>query len=133
MKVKCLKQYPTHEELEYLGENFQRRQEFHITAGNEYLVLGMSFLGNATWVDIECDSEHVTSVPLLLFEIKDPKVSRYWICKMKGNNVVVLWPPSWLQDFYHDDLLEGRESVVQDFLSVKELLEKEHQERNEKL
>jgi len=68
----------------------------------------------------------MTSAPLYLFEVIDDTPSKYWHIKFyKERNSLRMWPKSFYQDYYHDDLSEGFPDIVYDFKQVCELLENE--------
>jgi hypothetical protein len=85
MRVRCVSDYVTEEQRAALGRRKYRGSlEPGLSIGAEYLVLGMTF---------EADPRHVSTGPyvmvlmkdrepatydLCLFEIIDPRVSRYW-------------------------------------------------------
>ena|SRR5215813_6375975 len=131
MKVKCLAEYPNAEQRSRLGKGFNEKQDFHVTVGREYVVLGMEFYvdsstrGTGVWVAFLCDYEHLTSAPLCMFTITDPRVSRFWECRDSDSNIIVLWPPSFYREYYHDDLSEDVKEVVEDFRQVRALIEGE--------
>ena len=135
MIVRCKLSYPTEEQIAHLGPEFVRQQAFGIEPGEEYVVLaltvdfGSRHLGLGPWVRIYT-RKHVahiiTSAPLCLFEVVDPRPSRYWELRApEGATVATLWPPSFYREYYHDDLSEDVPEVVADFERVVKLLEDE--------
>jgi hypothetical protein len=98
--------------------------------GTEYLVLGLtfefnsSFNGTGPYADIQEDSGHLIRVPLCLFEVTDDRPSKYWRLKIWDDTTVTLRPPSFFAEYY-DDLFEGVPEVVQDFNSMRQLMEAE--------
>lgn len=130
MKVKCLKTYPTEEELQILGASFYRKQAFHVTKGMEYDVLGIEFLRNSTLgtgviLIVYNDCERANCVPLCLFEITENTVSRFWECRILNNDNMLLFPHSFCEKYYFDDLFEGKAEVVGDFRKIVTLLKTE--------
>ena len=116
MKIRCIAELPNEEQAVRLGKNYSPgKQEFSLFIGKEYIVFGLSILDGATWVQILSDFGYLYSVPLCLFEITDGRVSRYWQARSYENGTLKLWPPSFYQDYYHDDLIEGVPEVVEDF------------------
>jgi len=108
--------------------------DFHISKDKEYLVLGISFLfdpsvGRCSMVEIVNEYGHLSSVPLFLFEIINPSVSKYWKIKIFNEFTIAFWPEPFYREYFHDDLSENIEEVVNDFKKVKHLLEKEFENR----
>ena len=126
MKVLCKSDHPSEKQLNDLNDTFYGNQVLPITPGKQYLVLGMqSTLGNL-WIELQGDTGNLISVPLCLFEIMDGRVSRHWIFKRWKDYDFTLWPESFYQEYYHDDLLEGVPNVVSDFRRLLNLLNAEY-------
>jgi len=131
VKVKCMADYPTAEDIRRLGKSFYQKQAFHVTVGREYIVFGMEFYvdsnvcGTGVWISLMSDYASLTSAPLCLFEIIDARSSRFWECRKRDSNIVVLWPPAFFTDYFHDDLGEGVDAAVEEFKRVRSLLEGE--------
>ena len=130
MRVRCSGEYPSEELLELLGPDFHRKQAFAISIGNEYLVLGMLFatgepFGIGPWIQFKEDEGRFGQAPLSLFEIIDPRVSRFWEAVDWKNGVVGLGPPSFDRDFYMEDFMEGVPEIVEDFERVCRLMDSE--------
>jgi hypothetical protein len=136
MIVKCISTYPTEAQIEMLGPGFRRDRSFGVVAGREYLVSAMTIevlrgtMGSGAWVDVlmEPDIPTLIPVPLCLFEIVDPRVSRYWEVRVSDEGRVRLWPPSFYREYYHDDLSDRDPETVKDFWRVHALLEAEAKE-----
>jgi len=136
MIVKCVSAYPTETQIQVLGPGFRRDRSFGVVEGREYLVLGLIIDsaaqsdGRGAWVDVLMEPEipTVISVPLCLFEIIDPRVSRYWQVRVSDEGIVNLWPPSFYREYYHSDLSDREPEVVKDFWRVHALLEAESRE-----
>lgn len=126
MRIKCIAELPDDEQTKLLGigKHYHPGQmEFGVKAGHEYIVFGITFLSGAPWVDILSQSRtYVYSVPLCLFNVVDGSVSKYWVAKVDQNGNFFLWPPSFYQPYYHDDLSEGVPEVVEDFQRVRQLI-----------
>ena len=71
----------------------------------------------------------IVPAPLSLFEIKDPRGSRYWEMRTSDECIVRFWPSSFHREFYHDDLSEREPGLVEDFWRVYALIEAETKER----
>lgn len=102
-----------------------------ISVGTEYVVLGLTYdpkmsdyAGNPI-VEVKDDAGCLTALPIILFEIVDPRPSLYWQIRYDGGGWLTLYPESFYQEYYHDDLSEGVPEVEADFARVCDLLEKE--------
>jgi hypothetical protein len=131
MKVRCLHEYPTPEQLAQLGADLYRHQRFNITVGQKYLGLGLSFYFTSRLTGPGITFEHKdndgepTAAPAFLFEVIDPRASKYWELKIDEDGTARLWPPSFYSDFYHDDLSEDVPKVVKDYRQVLARLQEE--------
>jgi len=129
MVIKCISIRPNSSQKELLP-NAYKNADFHITENKEYLVLGIRFmldssLGRCCIAEISSDYSHLTSVPLFLFEIIDPSVSKYWKIKVFDEFTIALWPEVFYKEYFHDDLSENVKENVDEFKSVKLLIEEE--------
>lgn len=129
MIVKCVASLPTRDQAKRLGEHFRPgRQEFGVIVGETYLVFSLKMLGGEPWVDIadrDAKPGYLFGAPLCLFEILDPRVPSIWEVGVSENGELKVAPSSFFQRYYHDDLFEGVESIVADFLRVRRQLEAE--------
>ena len=136
MIVRCVSTYPTEAQLHVLGPGFRRDRSFGVVQGREYLVLGMDIdpgtgaFGTGAWVDVlmEPDIPTLVPAPLCLFEVVDPRVSRYWEIRISLDGSVRLWPSSFYREYYHSDLSDRDPEIVKDFWRVHALLEAEAKE-----
>jgi len=134
MKVRCLANVATADQVKRYGLDPRVEHRYYVTPGKEYLVLaltavaGDSAYGPGVTVDVLDDFERWSIKPLFLFEVVDPRPSRYWLAKKVGEAELALWPESFFQDFYHDHLTDGVPDVVADFKRVCGLLEAEYAE-----
>ena len=130
MKVKCILTYPDDPQIERLGD-FNRRQAFGVTLGKEYVVLGIAFhlklpgFGTGVQIQFYNDANSIGFAPLFLFEITDGRPSKYWEARFYENGSFEFQPSSFYKKYYHDDLSEGVDEVVEDFNRVRALLEAE--------
>jgi hypothetical protein len=131
VKVKCIADYPSDEDIQRLGKSFYRKQSFHVTIGREYIVFGMEFYedsivrGTGVWISFVSDYASLTSAPLCMFEIIDARASRFWECRQLAERIVVLWPDAFFTEYFHDDLGEGVDAAVEEFKRVRSLIEGE--------
>ncbi|RFM29070.1 hypothetical protein [Deminuibacter soli] len=124
MLVVCTSIEPSQKQKQLLGKYANRA--FHLTIGKKYLVFALTIASeNVHYVQILTDYGHLVSVPFFLFSFLDSRVSRYWEMRTFEDGVVTFWPPSFYTEFYHDDLFEEIDSVVQDFTQVRIRLERE--------
>jgi hypothetical protein len=71
------------------------------------------------------DDENLAFAPLFLFEITDGRPSMYWVSKFYEDGSFNMQPPSFYNEFYHDDLSEGIPEVYEDYCKVRGLIESE--------
>ena len=108
MVIKCISIKPSLSQKELLPKAYLN-SDFHITKDKEYLVLGISFMpdpsvGRLSMVEIVNDYNHLSRVPLFLFKIIHPKVSKYWEIKVLNEFIIALWPEPFYKEYFHDDL-----------------------------
>ena len=131
MKVRCVSEYLSPEQIDSLGKGFHQKQTFGITKAKEYLSYGIVFFmssgvyGTGVYVNVIEDAGHLIHVPLCLFEITDARASTYWEVRLLQGSSVALWPKSFHAEYYFDDLFEGVPGVVADFKIVRNMMESE--------
>jgi len=127
MRVRCVAESVTAEQGAKLGPLYQGgRQSFGVKLGSEYLVFGISVADGAVLLEIAQEYDQLYPVPMLLFEIVDPKVPSLWQARQSEDGTLFLWPPSFFdREYYHQDLVEQVPSVVEDFRRVRRRLELE--------
>ncbi|WP_316812829.1 hypothetical protein [Pedobacter heparinus] len=123
MKIKCIAIKLEKDQLILLGKYGNAKNHFSVSIGKEYIVFGLTFrfeeFGSGCFVEILSDNNHLIQVPILLFNMIDPRPSKHWEIKQFSEKLITFWPPSMYKDFYHDDLSEDVPDVVEDFLEVK--------------
>lgn len=135
MIVKCISAHPSEAQIQELGRRFRRGRNFGVVVGRQYLVLGLSLglppMSSGVWVDIlmEPDIPTLIQAPLCLFEITDPRASRFWEIRARGEGVTTLCPASFYQESYHERLSDRVPEVVEDFWRVHGLLIEESRSR----
>jgi hypothetical protein len=107
MKVCCISDYVTPEQRSALGRGeYQGMLAQGLTIGREYLVLGLSFIADAdrfqigAYALIQPDVGAIESYELCLFEITDPRPSRYWRVQARHDEAgesVTLYPLGLLE------------------------------------
>jgi hypothetical protein len=95
-----------------------------LVLGEEYLVYGLRVLHAQPWIDVLSDFGYLYPVPLVLFRITDPVVSKYWV--IEESDAFVLRPAQFSDPFFYDDLSNGRADAVSLFNAVREMMEGEH-------
>lgn len=124
MKIKCVSVSLNEDQLYVLGKHANVKNNFSLSVGKEYVVFGLTFefleSGNGCFVQILSDSNHLVHVPIILFEIIDNRMSKFWELKNFPDGNVAIWPPTLYREFYHDDLSEDTIEVTEDFKRVKE-------------
>lgn len=129
MILKCVATLPSQQQAAKLGAHYRPgKQAFGVVVGQKYLVFALRILGGEPWVEvIDADLEpgYLFAVPLCLFEIIDPQVSRRWVAGTDSEGRLVLAPPSLHRKFYHDDLFEGVDEAVKDFARIRREMEEE--------
>ncbi|WP_255156277.1 hypothetical protein [Ferruginibacter sp. HRS2-29] len=116
-------------QLELLPKSYAN-SDFHITELKKYLVFGITISVGASGnqicdVQIVSDYGHIAHAPLVLFEIIDSRVSKYWQLKILKSGQIAFWPEKFFKEFFHDDLSEDIPSAIEDFKLVRKLLEEE--------
>jgi hypothetical protein len=134
MKVRCIARRPTPSQVAEFGFSSPFKRDFHVTIGKQYLVLALEFIsesnfyGRGVLIEAIDDFGDWAMFPLLLFDVVDPRLSRYWIAQKTKDNSLMLGPPSFFRRYYHDDLTDGAPEIVADFRQVTALLEAEYEE-----
>jgi hypothetical protein len=103
MKVRCVSDYVTEEQRAALGRGkYQVGIDTRLTIGEEYLALGLTFEADpdhfmtGPYVHILLDNGNFALCDLCLFEITDPRASRYWevrTAQFDSRQIVELLPP----------------------------------------
>jgi hypothetical protein len=125
MKVRCIKNHLTTEEIQKKGWSANYPSTFSITPGNIYTVLQLSYTYEPPEinVDIKDDFDIPYIMPLFLFEIVDWRLSSYWKIEKKRNALAFKAP--FYKEYFHDELREGDSKAVETFSKAVELLENE--------
>lgn len=108
MRVQCIAEYPSQEQIRQLGQNYRPgKTVYPVQPGIEYLVLGLGMWEGISWVELAMETEVVVSVPLFLFEITDSRCSRLWEVRTHEDGALTLWPGPFYEKYFHDHLSEG--------------------------
>lgn len=128
MKIRCVRLLPNRQQSKQLGKYYHPgKQVFEVAIGKEYIVFCLEVLDGMAWVHFDSGSNRLSIAPLCLFEVIDGRVSQYWELRLWKDNNVLLRPPSFYKEFFHDDLAEGVPEIVAEFQKVRTLLEAETQ------
>ena len=126
MKIKGVRLLPDEQQVKRLGKYYYPgQQRYNVEIGKEYVVYCLEIHNGLAWVHYDSGTEHISISPLCLFEVIDGRVSKYWELRLTEENNVLLRPPSFYQEFFHDDLAEGVAEVVAEYQRVRALLEQE--------
>ena len=135
MKTRCVANQATPEQVKKYGLDPLVDHHFDVTPGRTYTVIGLTMMvdswasGAGVALDLLDDSGRLSIQPLFLFEMIDPRPSRYWVARKVGEADLALWPESFFQDCFHDHLTNGRPEEVAEFKRVYALLEAEFAEK----
>ena len=105
--------------------------EWQITVGMEYVVFSVGCVpdsdayGKATLYRIVDDFERLIPVPACLFDIIDPKVSKYWLADYQGI-YFSLKPKEFIDNpFLTEEILDREEAAVNLFQEIQDRFERE--------
>lgn len=132
MIIRCVANSVSDELAIQLGlGNFSPKYFSSLSPGTEYVVLGISYLpkseayGISPTILVKNDAGGHSFAPIALFEIIEGTPSIYWEIRWSADGILKMWPLSFYNDFYHDDLVEGVENVKRDFKTVVKKLTRE--------
>ena len=131
MTAKCKATSLTADQRSKVGGSTHISSVYELSQGHEYTILGIMFavqssiFGSTALFEVRDDAGRCYSVPTCLFEIVDPRPSRWWIAKQLGDFNFVLWPHEFYQEFFHDDLSNGLPERVAEFESLVQRLKDE--------
>lgn len=110
MRVRCVSDYVTEQQRAALGRRqYQGSLAAQLTIGAEYVVLGLSFefdpehYSTGPYVTVLLESGVPARYDMCLFEVTDPRASRYWevsILLFGGRQITELAPPVPVGAFY---------------------------------
>jgi len=131
MKVKCIHNKNNPELRAILGD---RSEDFSLIEGKEYIVYAIKELHSHIWYCI-FDEDSISCPrwnPYPLFEITDPRLSRYWVFafdQSESKKTPVISFSEWTQDpYFYTHLFEATSSqdpTVLLFNTYKELMDLE--------
>ncbi len=131
MRVKCLRTYPTEDEIAAM-DGFYRDQQFSVRRGEVYTVFAISFdiksklFGTCTVLLLPGEFDRLMMVPLGMFEVVDARISPTWRIKSFSDGGVLLGAPEYLaNECFGDDLFERVGDVHTIYLRILERLDAE--------
>lgn len=132
MLVVCRREAPTLPDARRLGRHYRAgEQQFPVVVGERYRVYGLRFWVGAPWVDIETNLGYLLTVPLALFDVVDGKVPDIWELRVDAEGDIALLPMAFFDEYFFDDLFEGKAAAVLEFRRVKATLEERDSAPNE--
>lgn len=108
-----------------VGYDFFCHSKFQLSIGSNYLVLGVSFGSYGVLLQIVDDYGKCIFVPICIFDVIDPRPSKYWKFKKTSDSDLLLWPSEFFVDYFHDDLSDGDGRVISIFKRVVNDIENE--------
>lgn len=132
MLVRCLSNrdtYTVESPAAAMGELVDR--VLNITVSRDYLVYALGFSGEGVWAYIADDAyvDGPRRYPLRLFELLDPRVSKYWVLtigRVDGEEANILAPPEWNEHpWFFNRVVDGEGSAVATFMRIKQKLDVE--------
>ena len=131
MRVKCLARELTNEQRKGTDAPALFKPRYQVTIDKIYLVLGISFFvrssvfGNCCLFTIQDDAGRPVSIPSVMVEITDDRISRFWLAKACDELGLTLWPQEFYKDFFHDRVTDGKQDELGIFKAVIGKLEAE--------
>lgn len=116
MRVRCVRTYPSAEDLERLGPTFARSQQFVVEVGAEYVVYMLKYFEESAWgrgavVLVQEDGDPIPGyVPLCMFELAGGAISPTWRVNV-GPGDVCLGPPELVGEHFLEELADGDEQL----------------------
>jgi hypothetical protein len=100
---------------------------FLLTVGATYTVLGiLCGAGVLGGVVLHVPGEdYIIPAPLCLFDIVDPRPSRYWVPKKMTEFKMALWPEEFYQPYFHDILSDFDPACFEIYRRVRAQMESE--------
>ncbi|WP_152625126.1 hypothetical protein [Xanthomonas albilineans] len=101
-----------------------------VKVGRLYLVLAISLItdeNNGSGAVLQILDEHsgISDVPAECFDIIDERVSKHWVARLETDGSLLLWPPEFFSEYFHDDFSDGIFSAREKFNSVVKKMQSE--------
>lgn len=137
MKIRCsyINGSDLPSDLISVDPNYYSSLKFDLLLDKDYTVYAMTLHHSYIWYYIcdETSSTYPIWQPSPLFEVIDPKISRYWIYSYSSKTTYYWSPhpvwafPEWAQnpDYYYDMLTDGSENELALFEKYKDLMDLE--------
>jgi hypothetical protein len=129
MKVRCIQNELTDRQRSELGSHAS--QNFAVTKEKTYLVLGIwylyksAYIGSGVFMLVIGDHGYPVPVPLVLFEVVDPRPSCKWTLTKDGEYEASLLPRELQDKYFIDRLTDGERDDVEIFKKLVVDLENE--------
>lgn len=125
MIVRCIRTDPPDSLIGRLRPHYvPGKTSFLVEVDTEYVVLGLSDVAGAIWLEVEVGPRTIVSAPLALFTVVEPHASSYWVLRCQADGVT-LWPELFYSEAFHDRLSDDKEPERRQFESLRELLLRE--------
>lgn len=130
MKIRCIANTGKSLPESYLDPALYRTQEtqFQLIVGKEYIVYALDSWQGDLWYYI-CDERYTyypIHHPAPLFELVDPRLSKYWQFQIASNGLFTFAFEQWFSiPFYYDKLTEQDSEAILIFEKIKELMDAE--------
>ena len=131
MIVRCIAQKPTNEQAFRLGPLYEPgRTDYALALGNRYVALGLHCLSTGViWVELASEGGWPQTVPLFLFEIVDPRTSRYWEGRFGADGSFSLAPPPFHESDFASLVADNEPQAELAYNRYRQLLEAEALEK----
>ncbi len=117
MRIRCISESLPQNMLTTQLQRFQGR--WPVRVGTEYRVLELSQSQGLWYVTIENhEQEFPVCVPLAMFDVIEPSVSRWWNVRVKSNDIS-LRPVEFDEEYFYDDVQERRGDALERFRALK--------------
>jgi hypothetical protein len=81
-------------------------------------LLNSAIYGDCCLFTIQDDAGRCVSIPSMLFDITDPRSSRFWLVRRNEVSSLTLWPEEFYKDFFHDRVTDGDPDALVDLGAV---------------
>jgi hypothetical protein len=130
MRIRCTALAPELKDALRFGADYQRRvMDFDLTLGKEYVVLALGAVRGAVWADIETGSGWPVTVPMMLFEVVDPTLSRFWSVRYGPDESLELLPKLFEAPTFASRLADGDPDLVGQYRELCRAMDEENSDR----
>jgi hypothetical protein len=133
MRARCKSNRGDDFELPYFDPKHGRPDGhvFDLTPGRLYTVYAVGFKGSGTWLYVAEDHfiDGPRKFPVILFELEDPSVSKYWVLtvgRLDSEQPDMLAPVEWGREpWFFNRIVDGEPEAVAIFAEMKTRLDLE--------